>query len=212
MLWQALRTIIAENIDRYTSSLAGTFADQAQRASGVTLDDPAIREHFAALVRIRIAPVCMGRAAAQVAGDTHCSFATWGAGWSSVLDGQEVCRGAIPLGKELNDTFHTVRIVVLPCYSLAAVQSALDALVAGVSVVCRAPDQPFAQLHPALAPLEPHLHLYRTKRELAKTLNRLRRHPDLASDESSAARSTILAQHCVSHRIQAIVAQVRGSD
>jgi hypothetical protein len=209
VFWKALRDIVAKNVDSYEGSRAGELVDQAQRVSGVMLEDPAIREHFIGLVRARIAPACMGRAAAQVVRATRCRFAVWGLNWPSTLDGQKSRGGGIPVGKELNELFNATSIVVLPDSSATAMQMALDALAAGIRVVCRAPDQPFEQVHPGLRTLAPYLHLYRTTGELNDILNRLRVQPDGGDDETSAARAIVLADHCVSHRLEAILDQVR---
>ncbi len=127
-------------------------------------------------------------------------------------DDWEVVRGVIPVGKQLNELFNATRIVVLPDFSATALQTALDALAAGVRVVCHAPDEPFEKTHPDLQPVARYLHLYRTRRELADTLGRLTSQRDNTTDETTSARAVVLAEHCVSHRLQLIADHVRAHE
>jgi len=210
VLWQAIQETVSKNTGCYRETLAGQLVDEAQAASGVKLQDASIRDHFVNLVRGRIAPARIARAAVQTLARCADSLAVWGDNWHEVLRGQEAPRGRVPSGKALNRVFQTARLVVLPDSSDSAIQTALDALAAGVPVACRAPDEPFDQEYPGLAPLMPHMHLYRTERELGDTVRRLKSQ-DRATTvaQVEAARTAVLARHTVSHRVLAIIDHLR---
>ncbi|MFQ5591044.1 MAG: hypothetical protein ACE5HE_07780 [Phycisphaerae bacterium] len=206
ILWRAIRQLLGEAVDTWTADQAAELVDRAQRASGVTLADPAIREHFAGLARARIAPACRARAVVAVVSASTRRFATWGLNWHLACDHSGVWRGAGPFADQLNDLFNSTRIVVLPDYSPTALQHALDALAAGARVVCHAPDQPFERAHPTLITLQPYLHLFRTRRELRDTLKSLLSQSTGGDDDdTTAARAIVLEKHCVSDRLQVIL-------
>ncbi len=224
-LWHALRKGAKRSADRFHSDLADELVDQAQRETGIDLKDPIIRQHFSTLLNARIAPAAMARAAVNVLVTNGYHVAVWGCNWSPAppeplasarADTPPVpqlaacpCSGLIPVGDSLNQLFNGSRIVLLPESSSWAVQTALDALVAGACVICRRPDEPFDRQHPTLAGLSPYLHFYRSSTELLDTVRRLTARDDAATEENDAARTMVLSEHTVAKRLQTIVETIR---
>ena len=208
-LWRAMHTAVQANVDRYGDALADELLDRAQKDSGTTLRDAALSDQFAELLRTRIAPAHLGRHAAETLIAEGYRLSVWGANWPASWQREKLWPGPIPNDQSLNRLFNTVGVVVLPGSSLIDVQRALDALAAGARVICRAPDEPFEQQHPALASLTPHLYFYRTSRELSETVGKLCASAMRAGTRSDAARRMILEGHTVAQRLLAIVRSLR---
>ncbi|MGB2986527.1 MAG: glycosyltransferase [Phycisphaerae bacterium] len=208
-LWRALQASVKRNVDRYRNGIAEELLDEAQRDSGTTLSDAMVREHFLGFVRSRIAPATIARAAAEVLTAKSCHVWVWGHNWPSIGQGEEIRRGAIPVADALNRIMNAAGVVLLPDSSPLAIQTALDALAAGAHVICRAPDEPFERAYPGLAGLAPHLHFYRTSRELEDLVRRLKSRERARSDQPDAARTMVLKEHSVAQRLRFIVKTLR---
>lgn len=209
-LWRALQDVVARGIDRYRACDAAEFLEAAQRTSGVTLHDPAVSERFVMLLRSRIAPALAARVAARALTDNGLRPRLWGANWPAEGQGNDWRCGEIPAGgDELNRLFNAARIVVLPDSSLGGVQAALDALAAGAQVVFRRPDGPFEQEYPTLASVAPHLHFYRTGRELVEIVRSLPAPGEARLRRVEEIRAILAAEHSVAQRLGGIVERLR---
>jgi hypothetical protein len=210
-LWQAIQETVSKNVSRYRDSLAPELVDNAQAACGVRLQDATLRDQLVSLVRGRVAPACIARATAETLAGSVKTLAIWGRNWSLDSRFRPVHRGPIPVGKALNDVFHLARQVVFTDSSEMAIQTALDALAAGVRVVCRAADDSFDRVHPGLAKLAPHFHFCRTQRELSNNVRRITTlDANSVREEAETARALVLAEHTVSQRVLAIIDHIRA--
>ncbi len=203
-LWRALQGVASRLSDQYQPSRAGDWLDEAQQLSGVALREKEVRERFLALIRARIAPVAIGRAAVRAVLDTGCHVAAWGTNWPDDADERIVLGGAIPVGAVLNGLFNNAGIVVLPGGVDRWIQVGLDALAAGASVICRAGERAFAADYPQLAALEPFLHIYRTGAELASNVRYLSSESGTRSKQTDTADQMIRGGHTVAHRLRMI--------
>ncbi len=224
-LWHALKEVAKRSADSYHGDLADQLVEQAQAESGIGLKDPEIRQHFSALLKARIAPAAMARAAVETLVATGYNVAGWGCNWlptppepqaSACAETPPVSQlaacpssGLLPVGDSLNELFNAARIILLPDSSAWAIQTALDALAAGACIICRRPDEPFDRQHPTLAGIAPYLHFYRNSTELLDTVRRLAAPGDAQADENDAARRVVLSEHTVAKRLQTIVETVR---
>ncbi|UCE61223.1 MAG: hypothetical protein JSU63_05635 [Phycisphaerales bacterium] len=208
-LWSSLRKLLLQNVDRYRHELAGELVDLAQRNSGVKLEDAAMRAHFVGLLRSRIAPAGLARADTKSTVSSGFRVGIWGANWHETGDSGQSWRGAIPRNEELNRLFQSVGVVLIPLCSAATIQMALDALAAGVRVLCRAPDDPFESAFPGLSSLAPHLHFYRTAHKLGIVIRRLISQEGAIAEEARAVQRLVRTEHCVSNRVCEIVDRVR---
>ena len=224
-LWHALREVAKRSTDRYHSDLADELVEHAQRESGIGLKDAEICQQFSALLKARIAPAALARAAVDALVRNGYHVTAWGHNWPRTPPEPQAsacaktvpepplaacpCSGLIPVGDSMNQLFNGTRIVLLPESSAWAVQTALDVLSAGVCVICRKPDEPFDRQHPTLAGLAPHLHFYQSSTELLDTVRRLRERGDVATDENEVARTMVLRKHTVAKRLQTIVEAIR---
>ena len=208
-LWRALQSAVLRNPDRYRDEIADDLLEEAQRASGTTLHEGSVRDHFMALLKTRIAPACVARAAVDaLIADGH-RVAVWGAHWTRVHRERTIARGAIPVGDDLNRIFNATSIVVFPELSAWAVQTALDALAAGAYALCRFSAESFCREYPGLADLESYLHFYRSRHDLTEIVRSVRSVAGTPAGRAEAARSIVLDKHTVSHRLQAITSRLR---
>ncbi len=208
-LWRALQATVEQNADRYRDDIAEELLDMAQRDSGTRLQDPKVRRHFVSLIQARIAPAMIARAAAKRLISADYRVGLWGCNWPQLMEAQEIRRGPIPTGEALNEVFNAARIVILPDSSAQAVQTMLDAFATGTPVICRQPDQPFEQEYPTLIDLVPHLHFYRSSRELLDSVHDLTGGDKGASERARAVRAMVCSKHTVAERLTAIVETLR---
>lgn len=208
-LWHALQTRVQRNADQYRDGSAEEVLDAAQRDSGTHLQDSAIRRHFLDLLQARIAPAALARASIELLIGEGFRVALWGANWPAQENTVDNRHGPIPAQDALNRVFNTVRIVLLPVSSSAAVQIALDALAAGACVICRCPDGSFEEEYPGLADLAPHVPSYRTSGELLDTVRELMPRGDATADPCEKARTLVRSEHTITKRLTAIVDTLR---
>lgn len=209
-LFGTLKRIIPQHIDTPEPMPAEDLVDRAQHEIGVTLEDSSTQGHFAELVRNQLLPGAVARAHAQALSASGVALAIWGKNWTLGQVGESTTDEGIPAGEALNGLFGSSDIAVFPWCRETEMETALDAMAAGLNVVCRAPDEAFEEVFPGLSPLVPHLHLYRTGRELADTVASLQASPDECRERAGVARSLVLAGYCVSHRLLTIVDHVRN--
>ena len=209
-LWHTLQDVMTRRVETYQHDVAQEILDTAQHQSGTTLEDARVREHFVNLIRTRIAPAEAARSAARTLLENACRVGLWGSNWPAFDGNPKLRYSAIPVGDALNRVFNAARVVVLPDLSAMSVQTALDALAAGASVACRRPDEPFEREHPSLARLMPHFHFYRTSRELLNTVRGLARGKGVHPDAPEAARTMVLAEHTVTHRMRFVIETIRN--
>jgi hypothetical protein len=209
-LWRVLQAGALQAADRCgDDDIAGELVDEAQRASGTTLHEASVRDHFVALLKTRILPVAIARATVHALSAEGYRVAAWGAHWPRLYAEAEIGRGAIPVADELNRIFNATSVVAFPEPSPWAAQTALDALAAGSAAILRGSAEAFFHEQPGLMSLGPHLRFYRTRQELLKIVRLLRSHADRQPDRAEAARSAVLAEHTIAHRLRTIAARVR---
>ena len=209
VLWRALQDVTAARADRYTDAMATELVDEAQAVSGTSLFDDNMRAQFEALLKARIAPATLARVVVDTLVGQGYGVACWGYGWSESADGVERRRGAIPTGAALNRVYQGASVVVLPQAAPLSLQRALDALAGGASVVCRAWGASFRDAFPDLASLEPHLHFYETRNQLAGRVRKLLDRRAGVAEAANAARAMVMAEHTTARRLQHLVATTR---
>jgi hypothetical protein len=224
--WNRLREIVLRRADVYDRDNADRFLDEAQRQGATAPQDPKLRGHFVEMLRSRVAPAALARAAAGTLLKNGIRVAIWGHNWPPCGGRGESCsgrrddassglgpdarRGPVPSGDALNTVFNAVKVVLIPDCSPAAVQTALDALAAGANVILRRPDEPFDHLYPDLASVAPLLSFYTTTSTLMDTLTMLSALPGSGGDLRERARSVVLREHTLTRRLNAVVETLRG--
>lgn len=208
-LWDILKKEINRDVDQYRPGLADDILKKAQNQCGTTFDDQQIRNQFISLLQQCIAPVAMGRTAAEVLVDTGCRVKVWGNHWSKYENTRYQLGGAIPTGESLNQLFQSVKIVLLPEHSNFALQTALDALCAGVHVVYRMAEQSWVDQYPDLHSIISFIHGYRTRAELTEIVNQLLSSEESAQ-QSNSAREIVMKEHTLENRLTMMADHIRS--
>ena len=234
-LWRALQDRVLCEADRYDNENAESVLEQAERASGTTLTERGIRDTFAAMLRSRIGPATVARSLAQTLVKKGRRIGLWGVNWPAMGRGggwprspdlgEDVRRGPIPVGAALRGVIHPGELVVLPWFSAAAVQTAVDALVSGAVVVIRGSEAAFAVEYPDLAAVACFIRFFRTGEELVELVNGVMadrdrffgapafmpgfRNPGIYAGVRRDARRLVLAEHTVAARVERIAQLIR---
>lgn len=209
-LWQTLKDLMADRADDYLPGMADDLLEKAQAASGTALKDAKIREHFASLLRSRIAPAIVARSACHALTRSGYQVDVWGANWSMDAPAVATWHGPIPTGAALNRVFNAAGIVVLPSRSPAMEQMALDALAAGACVVSRQAEHGMDADSPGLASFVPYIHRYHANRELSEIATKLEATDATERAGREGARAMVLAEHTVSKRLLMIAGVLRA--
>ncbi len=201
MLYQALQQVVAEAGEACFDANIGDLLHRAEKTSGFPVPEAQTRAQFERLLGERILPAACARQAVEGLARLDVVVELWGTNWDKLDLPRVAWRGPVPTGAGLQRVFDRARLVVLPWASEEAVETALDAVYAGVPVVCRAPQAALASLYPGPAELADHLHLYRNARDLVGQVRRL-----LASDASrqarlDAARRLVTERHTLRQRL-----------
>jgi len=209
-LWHHMCKVMAGCVDSYRDSEADGLLQKAQRASGVTLEEEPIRNHFLGLLRAHVAPAAIARDAIETLAGIGYRASPWGYNWQPPSVGPDLRKGPIPEGEALNRLFNDARVVLFPVSSPVWLQLALDALASGAIVVFRSPDRGFDIEYPGLADLADHLHPYRSRRELADTLRDAIAESTQLRGKPTPGRERVLQSHTVTHRLEGIWSAIRN--
>ncbi len=207
-LWNAMRELIAGEVDQYQADYAADIFQRAQQRSGTTVDDPKISDHFLMLLRQQLAPSVIAKTTADTLVRAGYQVGTWGQGWSKNQTSAWITGGDIPADQDLNHLFHTVKVLVVTDHTLSSLQLALDAMCAGVHVIYRATESSWQDQYPDLSSVLAYIHAYRTTDELTRLTQRLISTHE-HQDQLTLAREAILKEHTVSHRLHMIVNRLR---
>ena len=208
-LWEALRHIVTLRAEAYRDDLADEILKKAEHKSGVRLLDAAMRGWFLSLIRDRIAPAAVARAAATALLGAGHRVGLWGRGWPSGKLEQRHVRGLIPTGDALGGVLTAVRAVVFPGRSDTWVSTSLDALAVGSPVICRQPNEPFENEYPDLAILRPYLSFYMTSEQLLDAVGKAVDGDERVRGAVETAQSIVSTGHSVTARIRFILETVR---
>lgn len=209
-LWNALREAVARRPDRYSSARAEDFLVEAERTSGVQLRDEEVRAAILQRARLCVGPARVTRAAVEALRRPGQRVDVWGANWEPFARDEVVLRGPTPAGEELRDLLRGVRVLVLPRVSVEAVQVGLDALAAGVPVVCQIPEGGFENAYPGLEELVPFMYLYERSGQIAGTVERVLHDPEASQREALAAAALVAERHTLTARLRTLYAAVQA--
>ncbi len=204
-LWEEMNELVSNSIDRYSNAIAYDLLEDAQRRSGVKLEDPSIREHFVALLRFVIAPTVLARSTDRALVKQDVRYAVWGSNWPDADSERTVLKGPIPEGTALADILASVSVVLLSVPSEFGLQLALDSLAVGVPVLQRKPFGVMESAFPQLGELEPFLPVYSTMAEMCQQLHEILCGNEKASEyeeNSREARKLVRSRHMTANRIQ----------
>lgn len=207
-LWNTMREITIREADRYETDVAEDIFNRAQQQCGTKIDDPKIRNHFLMLLRLQLAPSVIARMTADAMVQAGYQVGVWGNFWSKDQTSTWIAGGDIPIEHELNQLFHSAKVLVIPDHSASSLQLALDAMCAGVHVIYRSTEQSWRDQYPDLSSALTYIHSYRTMNDLTKKI-RLLVSTNKYQDQLVQAREAILKEHTLSHRLQMINDRLR---
>ncbi len=106
--------------------------------------------------------------------------------------------------------------MLCPFFGALTARTVLEVIAAGGSVLCRQSDVPLPERHPQLADVLAAVPSYRRLSELPRAIAPLLHSPDSKPDSAAvgaraALRAKVLAEHTLSHRLQAIQARVQAA-
>jgi len=190
---------------------AGKVLEVAQRTSGTVLGDSKLLESFEALLISHIAPATVARSLALALVEGGYSPEIWGNNWPAMGRGADLRRGGISDGDYCHELFSRSGFVVIPWYSHAGVQLAVDFLARGSVVLMRGSQKDFAAGYPNLAAGVDTIHWFQSSSTMISTLRDLIAHPDRATRQSRLAAQQIRKEHTLAHRLRALFQRIRDA-
>lgn len=192
-LWSAAIELVAGDLaaNRKTSPASGQqpaddLLARAERTTGVTLSDPALRREFATLLAARVIGTVTAREvirALQSAG----TVGLWGAGWENCSEANSVHRGPIPAPFSRNGIYQDAQVVVFPHFDAAAARHALEVIASGGCPVLFCVPQNAFDNYPQAGPLLASLPTAGTLRQLTSLVRNL---TSSASQRASAVQTS----------------------
>jgi len=185
--------------------------EAAQRSCGTVLADSQLLGSFEALLISHIAPATVARSLALVLVKNSFAPEIWGDHWPAMGRGADLRRGSIPDDVSCHELFSRPGVVVIPWFSHAGVQLAVDFLARESAVLMRGSQEEFTAEYPHLATGVNAIHWFQSSSTMISTLRDLIAHPDRTTKRSRAAAQHIREQHTLVHRLQALFQQVRNA-
>jgi hypothetical protein len=205
LLWKALIDTGPVPMEPPTDDISNRRLSNAERKSGVSIRDEKVREDFLTIIRTVLIPRLAAQAAAEAAGDSGWKVSLYGVNWPSI-PGADIGSTTTPGDTHWRDLLQTVDAIGLPEISPRWVQYGVDALSAGVDVVCRASREEFVEEYPGLQELADFVLVYQCPDELTALLRRLRRENSaIRNARTDAVRRLIQSRHTWANRIRLIV-------
>ena len=201
-LWHALQYRVLCDADGYDDAEAESVLAQAEKASGTILTEQGLRDQFAAMLQAVVAPAAVARSIAQTLVKRGVRIGLWGANWAAMGRGEDVRRGAMPVGAALRTVAREGGLIVLPWFSHTAVQSAIDAMAAGAVVALRGREAEFVREYPGLAGIASYVRFFRTSAELVDIVGRVETERGQFEEASRDARRLVLEEHTVAARLR----------
>lgn len=208
-LWTALQDIAAQRIGAGDATRPDEWLARAVRRSGVEVSDGAVREMFLSMIRHRLAPATVRRAAAQATIDAGREVLVWGQGWARSSALPVTVKGGTPVGAGVAALLRSARVAVLPDLSERAVQLALDALCLEIPVVCVGRRSEFNERYPGLEPLASAISYFRSPAELPQVLAGLRAESSRERHHGKEVAATIRTEHSTASRLSWMISALR---
>jgi hypothetical protein len=159
-LWNECLKVAAESVAKAKAPAATEVLERAQSRSGVTLREPRVRGEFVRKIEDRVMPGAFARHLVQELSKQF-KVSLLGANWED----ETRWNARTPGDAQWAYSVRNARWVVLPFFSAAAVQLAVDALSAGVQVALRAGNSPLTECHPELSGVAKSIRTFRHARE-----------------------------------------------
>jgi hypothetical protein len=205
-LWDAMRAIVARDVDLIRDDGATAVLEAAQTESGTNLSETSVRDNFLGGLRSHVIPAARLRDIVDRLARADFDVTVYGANWTVDNARGATVGGVVPTSAELNRAMNETDWVVLPVNSASALQIAVDTLSSGSRVAMRAAAVPLGQSHAELGTIIESIVCYRSTDELLK-------HIRSAGWYSKTHQQTVIARiseaHCVKHRIAWIADRVR---
>ncbi len=208
-LWEAMQRIVLRDADRYDDSTAGEVLARAQEECGTALSDEGVSGMFLSLLRSRIGPASVARAMASALVRRGSAVSLWGEHWPAMGRGGDGRRGPIPRSDEMETAVGNALLVVLPWYSRASVQLAVDAMGRGAVVAMRGSHEVFARGYPDLAVAGQSVNFFQRGDELTKLADAVRSDESRFAEEAMDGMREVMAKHTMECRLGQIVERIR---
>jgi hypothetical protein len=210
-LWKALQQEVLHRCDRFAAGDIGDVLRAAQQSSGTMLTDPSLTASFEGWLRLRIVPATMARSLGLALVKNGLQPDVWGQHWPLVGRGRDLRHGPIPSGESLHSHLNRPSWVVIPWFSHAGVQLAVEAMARGSVVVMRGTRDSLIAEYPALVDLADSICWFSTAGELVSTLRGLIVRHERVAETSRIVARRIRAEHTVIARLRGLIGIVRAS-
>jgi hypothetical protein len=210
-LWQSLQQEVLRRCDRYEAGDTDEVLRAAQQSSGTVLTDASLSASFEGWLRSHIAPATVARSLGLALVKNGFQPAIWGRHWPLLGRGQDLRQGAVPSGMGLHRFLERPAWVVIPWFSHAGVQLAVDAMARGSVAIIRGTRDVFVAEYPGLVDLADSIHWFCAAGELVATLRGLISRHERAAENSRVVARRIRAEHTVASRLRGLIEKVRAS-
>lgn len=177
----------------------------AERGSGVTLDDDTTRDQFLTLIRARLLPTLIRRAAVETLLDADIDVRVFGDGWQHTDLSADRVRPTPDTPAHRNAVYNAAHVVVIPHWDSATACVILEVVLAGGCVVCRRPSWDITDRHPQLHDALHAIPMFDSPRALRKLVRTYLRDDDACANACARARNIIAEDHLTRHRVATIL-------
>ena len=201
-LWGELTEVIGRNVDTYHDRLLDEIITQAQRRSGVTLGDPAVRTQLMGVARTVLGPTLQRLAMVRALTDAGLRVGLWGPGWDFCKDLADVYHGSVVSDAQRVAIYRAATLTMVVEPDGVAKQELMDAVACGAAVMIKTGPPTRAWDSPAaMFDLQDHLAGFADRRQLVATARRLLSDADARQRLASRARDHLLEQHTYRRRL-----------
>lgn len=201
-LWRSLQKEVLRRADAYVPGNAPDLLRAAQSSSGTVFDDAPLIESFQGWLQTRIAPATIARSMAQALVKSGFRPEIWGEHWPPVGRREDLRRGPIPVGRQLDALMQDASWVVVPWFSHTGVALAMDAMARGGVVLMRGSREEFGEEYPGLADIADAIHWFRTAGEMIADLRKWTAQPEHAAERARVVARLIRDKHSLAARLQ----------
>ncbi len=208
-LWKEACRLISTRAENYEASMAGDVLDEAQRRCGVELTETELRDAFTNMIRERIGPTAVTRAAIERLVAAGVDVRVLGRGWESHPTVAPYLAEPFPDASASAAEFRRAACVLFAWWGESTAREMLEVLAAGGTPVCRRTREVLSDRHPQLADVIARVPAFARFEEMI----RLIRNPLRMSLPLAPVREEVREAHSLMHRLETIrsrLAERRG--
>ncbi|MCA9249572.1 MAG: hypothetical protein KDA54_00435 [Phycisphaerales bacterium] len=209
-LWAEMQQSIAQVADRKKPIDVPELLKKAERSTGVKFSDDDLRRQFLAIVTERMPRTIVTRSAVEAIASAGLRVDLFGRNWSSHESAASCYRGAIPADRDRARQMSQAPCMVIPFVDAAAVQSCLEAIVAGCLPLMREDHGDFLSHYPSARQVLSKVPSYGTHTELLALIRKWNSPGDEREQLVESLRSELLVSQRTADRLKDILHFIRA--